>query len=136
MDESPFRIRPTLRQEWIRYRHRPARPEEARLRAGVAGACLPSIRLAVPHLPQERVSDSVPVCAAMVLSYYGRHVEPGWLAGVLKTDDLHGTPGRRLAWLHGWGVRVDFPRDLQFFRDGTVELNRQMGADRLRLVFR
>jgi hypothetical protein len=135
MSERPFRIRPTLRQEWIRYRQKPARLTEPRLRAGVAGAYLPPVLLPVPHEQQTRVSDSVPACASMVFRYYERPGDVAWLAGHLRTDDYDGTPGLRLGWLRGWGWRVRFPQDLQFFRDGTVELNQRLGTGGARLVY-
>src|SRR5687768_7399185 len=106
MSEKPFRIRPTLRQEWIRYRENAAPPVEPRLRAGVAGAYLPRVLLPVPHLAQARVSESVPACAAMVMRSFGRRADVEWLSCLLRTDDLYGTPGRRLEWLKAWGWRV------------------------------
>ena len=136
MSEIPFRIRPGIRRQWIRYREQPVRPEEARLRAGVAGAYLRPVLLDVPHEPQARVSHSVPHAVAMVLRYYDRPADPERLAYLLRTDEHYGTPGRRLAWLKGWGIHAEFPRDLQFFRDGTLELNRRLETGSSRLVFR
>src|SRR5687767_12729639 len=139
MSDPRFQIRPTLRQEWIRYRQHTVPSLEPRLRAGVAGAYLPRLRLEVPHEPQLQVSYSVPQCVSMVLDYYGRPMDVDWLAHLLRTDDLYGTSGRRLGWLRGWGFRVDFPSDLQFFRDGTFDLNGRLGLDgatSTRLVFR
>jgi hypothetical protein len=135
MPEPRFHIRPTIRQEWIRYQRQATRTENAYLRAGVAGAYLPRLRLEVPHEPQERVSHSVPQCVAMVLRYYGLRASADWLACLLRTDDFYGTPGKRLEWLRGWGVQASFPSDLQLFRDGTVELNRRLGTRSTRLVY-
>lgn len=136
MSDRNFRLRPGLRQEEIRYRFRVARTTNAYLRAGVAGAYLPRVRLDVPHLTQEHVSESVPTCAAMVLRYQGLEMAPDLLASLLRTDDLYGTPSRRLGTLRAWGVRSESPRELQAFRDGTLELNERLDTGPYRLVYR
>jgi hypothetical protein len=135
MSDNPFRPRPTLRQKWVRRQYRRFTPEEGWLRAGVAGAYLPRLLLDVPHQPQARVAEAVPQCASMVLRYHGAELGAEELACLLRRNDLHGTQGRRLEWLRGWGVRCDCPRDLQFFRDGTIDLNRSLHAGETRLVF-
>jgi len=119
--------RPSLRQEWIRYRRTSAPLHQARLRAGLTEGGLPDVRLDVPHEPQSQVSRSVPQCVSMVMHYFGRAADAENLALLLRTDDLSGTPGQRLEWLRAWGWRLDFPRELQFFRDGTLDLNQQLG---------
>jgi hypothetical protein len=136
MSERSFRPRPTHRLEWIRHQDRSLFRGAPPPRAGVAGAYLPRLRLEVPHLPQERLSWSVPHCAAMVSAYYERPLSPEWLAGLLGTDDFYGTPGGRLEWLRGWGLRAEAPKELQFFRDGTLDLDRRLGNGAARLVFR
>ena len=136
MSESPFRIRPGIREEWIRYRQNRVVTDPTRLRAGVAGAYLPPVRLPVPHQPQLEIAHSVPQCVAMVLSYFRRPADTAWLAQLLQTDGLHGTSGEKLSWLRAWGVTVDFPRQLQVFRDGTLEVNQRMGTSGARMVFR
>ncbi|MFN3652843.1 MAG: hypothetical protein ACK47B_24965 [Armatimonadota bacterium] len=133
--EDPRNRIPGLRQEWIRYRDGgPQR--DAFLRAGTSGAALPRVRLEVPHLAQARLAESVPYCAAMVLRAYGREADPDWLAFLLETDEADGTPGRRLEGLKACGMRVDFPDRLQFFRDGTAELDRRCAGSGVRLLYR
>lgn len=133
---EPFRIRPGVRREYIRYRE-PVHPSrEERLRAGVAGAYLAPSRLPVPHEAQEQVSGSVPHCVSMVLRHYGHAADPAALALVLRTDELRGTPGRRLELLRGNGLHVEFPEDLQLFRDGTVALNRRFAGSGHQLAYR
>jgi len=138
MEDPRFRFTPidraTLRQEWIRHQDQKVRSGTP-ARAGIAGAYLPHFRLDVPHLPMRELSRSVPHCAAMVMAYHGLETNPGWLAALLRTDELAGTPGRRLQWLRAWGMKVDFPSDLQFYRDGTEELNARLGTARVRLVY-
>lgn len=136
MSDPTFRLRPGLRQELIRLRYSDPRSHEAYLRAGVPAAYLPRLRLEVPHQAQQSVSDSVPTCVSMLLASYGLDMPAAQLAGILKTDDLYGTPGRRLKALEAWGIRVNAPRALQSFRDGTLELNQRMATDGARLVFR
>ena len=144
MSEFRFRLRSTVRPEWVRYREDTLPLEEPPLRAGVAGAYLPRVRLEVPHMPQLRVGESVPQCAAMILEYHFRRAgkEPpvwagaDWLAELLGGDERRGTPGKRLERLRPWGLKVDFPTDLQFFRDGTMDLDRRLGTGAHRLVFR
>lgn len=138
MGDSSFRIRPGLRQEWIRYDHRRPRPEEGWLRAGIAGAYLPPLRLAVPHETQAAVAESIPRCAAMVLRAYGMATDGERVSRLLEADELCGPTPRSLAVLGAWGVRTEFPADLQFFRDGTIDLNRRLAApaSSARLVFR
>jgi hypothetical protein len=144
MREFRFRIQPTLRKEWIRYQERAFRPTEMPLRAGVAGAYLPRLRLDVPHEAQEQLAHSVPQCVSMALRYGYEATgtvppvwtSPDWLADLLSAREETGTPGRRLAWLRAWGVRVDFPAELQFFRDGTIDLDRRLGRPEARLVYR
>src|SRR4028119_326421 len=111
MNDPRFRARTTLRQEWIRYRDRTLRSDVGPLRAGVPGAYLRPVLLPVPHQPQERVSESVPQCAAMVLRYYEQPADLDRLTRLLQTDELYGTPGQRLARLRIWGYRVSFPRE-------------------------
>lgn len=136
MSELPFRIRPAIRREWIRRREKTFPSDQAFLRAGVAGAYLPPIRLEVPHLPQAQLSLSVAQCVAMVLRHAGRIAHPEWIASLLGTDDTGTTPGRRLKWLRAWGVQAEFPKNLQFYRDGALALNQQLGAGEARLVYR
>lgn len=144
MAEFRFRIRPEIRKEWIRYQDQTVRFDEAPLRAGVAGAYLPRLLLDVPHRPQEQLMSSVPHCVSMVLEYWCQRAGavppawsgPDWLGDVLGTDEYQGTPGRRLQWLRAWGVDAEFPQELQFFRDGTIDLDRRLGQPRARLVFR
>jgi len=136
MHESSFRISPTHRLEWIRRREKRLRLEDGFLRAGVAGAYLPRVRVYVPHLPQERLSHSVPQCVAMALRSQGRDADAEALADLLRTDEDSGTPGERLEWLRPWGYRVSFPQELQFFRDGTLELNHRLQTGPVRLVYR
>jgi hypothetical protein len=144
MSEFPSRLRSTLRLEWIRYREQLLPSADPPLRAGVAGAYLPRLLLEVPHASQERLSDSVPQCVSMVMEYYasrGGTAAPGWaqpdpLADLLQLDEEGKVPGARLEWLRAWGLRADFPRDLQFFRDGALALNRRMAVGEERLVFR
>lgn len=136
MGDSSFRIRPGLRQEWIRYRHKSLHPDEGWLRAGVAGAYLPPMRLAVPHETQAAVADSIPRCAAMVLRAYGLTMDAERLGWLMETDDLRGPAPRSLARLGAWGIKAEFPSDLQFFRDGTIDLNRRLATSDAQLVFR
>lgn len=136
MSDSTFRLRPGMRQEWIRYRHKSLRPDEGWLRAGVAGAYLPPIRLAVPHQCQEAVAESVTRCVSMVLHSYGLAAEAEHVARVLDANEIHGPTPQSLARLGAWGIRTEFPTDLQFFRDGTIELNRRLGTGSAQLVFR
>lgn len=135
MSEPTFRLQPGLRQQFIRLKRSAARLPDAYLRAGVPGAYLPRVRLDVPHLTQEHVSESVPTCAAMVLQYHGVRMQPQHLSTILGTDELYGTPGRRLEVLKGWGVRSQSPHALQVFRDGTLELNQRIASERGRVVF-
>ncbi len=143
MSEFESRSRPTLRTEWIRYRSA-GPPGQVPLRAGVPGAYLPRLLLRLPHQPQQRLSASVPQCAAMVLDYHLRErglprpawVDTEWLAELLGTDEERGTPGGRLERLRFWGVRADFPSQLQFFRDGTAELDARLALPQAHLVFR
>lgn len=140
MSDSRFRIQLGLRQEWIRYRQPCTGSADAWLRAGVAAAYLPRVRLEVLHQPQERISESVPQCAAMVLDYHGRKVDAASLVSLLRTDEHYGTPGDRLELLKAWGVRVEFPADLQYFRDRTLVINSRLSSPSVaagaRLVFR
>jgi hypothetical protein len=136
MTDPSFRLRPGVRREFVRFRTPVERTSEAFLRAGVAGAYLPPIRLEVPHLTQERLSDSVPYCVSMVQAAHGWDMAPGQLRTILRTDDVYGTPGRRLNALKAWGVRAQSPRDLQLFRDGSLELSRRLAPGGSRLVFR
>ena len=145
MNERFPRLRTTLRSEWIRKNDRTPAYREAIARAGVAGAYLPPIRLEIPHRMQERVGDSVPLCVSMVLEYWcaranlelPRWARPEWLSALLRTEELDGTSGQRLEWLYGWGVRVETPRQLQFFRDGTRELEARLGMGAgMRLLYR
>ena len=129
------RTRATLRQEWIRYRQRPQYPDAGACRAGVAGAYLPPLLLDVPHEVQQRVSSSVPHCVSMVMRYHGAEPDVEWLAELLRTDEERGTPGARLEWLRAWGWRTRFPEQLQFFRDGTLELNHHLATGPMQLVF-
>jgi hypothetical protein len=101
------------------------------------------VRLDLPHRLQERLGDSVPLCASLVLEYWCRQAEipvpgwarPDWLSLLLRTDE-NGTPGGRLEWLRGWGVRVEYPRQLQFFRDGTRDLEERLSPHAgLRLLY-
>lgn len=136
MSDPIFRLRPGLRREYLRFRSASPGVHEAYLRAGVAAAYLPRLRLDVPHRMQEAIADSVPTCVSMMLESYGMEMPAAQLATILKTDDLYGTPGRRLEALRAWGVRVDMPRALQVFRDGTVELNRRIATSPARLLYR
>lgn len=145
MDERFPRLRTTLRTEWIRHDDRVPAPREAAARAGVAGAYLPPLRLELPHRQQERLGDSVPLCVSIVLEYWCRQAStvqpawarPDWLSMLLRTDAAEGTPGLRLEWLRGWGVRVEYPRHLQFFRDGTRELEQRLSPNSgMRLLYR
>lgn len=136
MSDSTFRLRPGLRQEWIRYRHKSLRPDEGWLRAGVAGAYLPPLRLCVPHETQSAVSESLTRCAMMVLRSYGLAADAEHVARVLEADEIHGPTPQSLSKLGAWGIRTEFPADLQFFRDGTIELNRRLGTATAHLVYR
>ncbi|MCC2668721.1 MAG: hypothetical protein K0Q72_1192 [Armatimonadetes bacterium] len=136
MADSRFRIRPGIRHEWIRDRQATFPPDGGRNRAGVAGAYLPPGRLHVPHQVQASISESVPCCVAMVLRSYGLDAEADRLAWVLSGGDPEGASGRSLRWLRAWGVTAECPDDLQFFRDGTIDLNHRLGTPQARLVFR
>jgi hypothetical protein len=144
MSDPSFRIQPKhrreLRLEWIRQPERPRGSFSAWLRAGVAGAYLPPIRLDLPHIPQEQLAQAVPACAAMVLHAYGIPADPALLSQVLRTDEFHGTPGKRLKALKPYGIEAAFPDSLQRFRDGTVALNGTLDvaerAEGMQLVFR
>ena len=136
MPEPFFRLRPGLDRKPIQFVHDVSPEAGDFLRAGVAGAYLPPLRLSVPHRAMERTSFGVPQCLAMVLEYYGRSVDPEFLAGLLRTDETYGTHARNLEWLRAWGVQTELPEDLQFFRDGTCELHRRLGVKNGRLVYR
>lgn len=136
MPEPFFSLRPGLDRKPIQPSHDAAPQAGDFLRAGVAGAYLPPVRLEVPHRSLERISDGVPQCVAMVLQYYGRWIDPELLASYLMTDEVRGTDGRNLDWLRAWGIRAEFPEKLQFFRDGTCELHRRIGTGHARLVYR
>jgi hypothetical protein len=135
MADSRFRA-PSIRQEWIRQRQR-SFPLDARiLRAGVAGAYLPPLRLGVPHETQAEIDESLSCCVSMVLRSYGLDAHAERAAWVMQNDGSGRLLGERLRWLRAWGVHADFPADLQFFRDGTYELNRQMNLQGVQLVYR
>jgi hypothetical protein len=135
MADYSFRPRPGVRTEWIRYRLKNLRARGEFTRAGVAGAYLPRIRLDVPHLVQHGTALSVPTCASMVLAHHGVEMSADYLASVLHSGDEEGTPGERLRVLQAWGIPAEFPSDLQFFRDGTIEVNRRLGLSGALLVY-
>jgi hypothetical protein len=97
---------------------------------------LPAIRLDVTHEPQSQLCDAVPHCVSMALGFQKWHASIAWLAELLGTDECDGTPGERLTRLHHWGVQVEMPQELQFFRDGTLELNHRLRLGPARLVYR
>lgn len=135
MADSRFRA-PSIRQEWIRQRQR-SFPLDARiLRAGVAGAYLPPIRLGVLHETQTEIDESLARCVSMVLRSYGLDTHAERTAWVMQPDGSGRILGERLRHLRAWGVQAQFPDDLQFFRDGTYELNQQMNLQGVQLVYR
>jgi hypothetical protein len=136
MADSRFRLRPGIRHEWIRHRQTSFPPDAGRTRAGVAGAYLPPLLLDVPHQVQTSVSESVACCVAMVMRSYGLEAEADRLAWVLSDNDPVGATGRSLRSLRAWGVHAEFPDDLQFFRDGTMELSPRLAPAGAQLVFR
>lgn len=136
MSDPTFRLRPGLRREFVRYHYGAERTPDAFVRAGVAGAYLPRVLVDVPHFTQERLSDSVPCCVAMMLGSYGWEAEPERLRTVLRTDDLYGTSGRRLKELEPWGIQPKAPRELQMFRDGSLEVSRRIARSGTRVVYR
>jgi len=135
MADSRFRA-PGLRQEAIRHRQRVFPLNAGILRAGVAGAYLPPLLLGVPHETQAEVDQSLTHCVSMVLRSYGLDAHAERVAWVLEADQWRGLSGNRLRGLRAWGVRAEFPDDLQFFRDGTYELNERLGTQGVQLVYR
>ena len=136
MSDPRFTLRPALRQEWIRRPQWQPHGENPYLRAGVAGAYLPPIRLCVPHRMQTDVSGGIPACAAMLLAY---HELPGCqqqLGTLLGAASVHGIPGSHLQRLRAFGLQAHFPAELQRYRDRTVELSRRFQAGPYRLVYR
>ncbi len=136
MSDSRFEIRPALREQWIRLRRDPAAWEDPYLRAGVAGAYLPPVRLSVPHRVQAGVSSSIPACAAMLLAYHELPADQERLTALLGADGPEGARGRGLARLGACGLSTHFPDELQFFRDGTLQVARRFASGPYRLVFR
>jgi len=135
MADSRYRV-PGIRQEWIRHRQRTFPLDTGILRAGVAGAYLPPLMLGVPHETQVEVEQSLTCCVSMVLRSYGLDAHAERVAWVLKADQARGVSGDRLRGLRAWGVQAQFPDDLQFFRDGTYELNERLGTKGVQLVYR
>lgn len=135
MADSRFRV-PGLRQEWIRHRQRRFPQDAGIQRAGVAGAYLPPLLLGVPHETQSEIDQSLTHCVSMVLRSYGLEAHAERVAWVLKADEFRGVSGNRLRGLRAWGVQAEFPDDLQFFRDGTYELNERLGTKDVQLVYR
>lgn len=85
---------------------------------------MPSFWLDVPLLAQRDRADCLPVCVEMVLTYFGRQVNPGWLRQVLQATPI-GTPGFKVLNLaaHGFHVTYAPATDervlLQSLADGT-----------------
>jgi hypothetical protein len=144
MADFEFRLRREVLRPWVRYREPEQRLQEAPLRAGVAGAYLPRVLIGVAHQTQSQVSHSVPHAASMVLLAEAERrgqaprtwMEADWLAEILGTDESGATPGKRLERLRAWGVRVEWPRELQFFRDGTARMNQRFPLPGKRWVYR
>jgi hypothetical protein len=140
MGEQAFYFRTGLRSQWIRYRHQGLRSGERYVRAGVAGAYLPPVRLNVPHEVQTRVGDSLSCCAVMVARAYGIEIGGDAIHRLLQDSEAQEPSPRVLPRLGAIGLRVEYPEELQFFRDGTLELNRRLAPQGLRagpqLVYR
>lgn len=66
---------------------------------------MPSFSLNVPLLAQHNRADCLPVCVEMVLAYFGRQVDPGWLRQVLQWTPI-GTPGFKVLNLAAHGFHV------------------------------
>ena len=136
MSDSRFRLRPGVRHEWIRHRQTSFPLDAGRTRAGVAGAYLPPLLLDVPHQVQTTVSESVACCVAMVMRCHGLDEEADRLAWVLSDPNPYGSISGGIRSLRAWGVHAEFPDDLQFFRDGTMELSPRLAPAGMQLVFR
>ncbi len=131
-----FKLRAALRQEEIHRSYPQTAGENPYLRAGLAGAYLPPVRLSIPHRVQEGVSGAVSTCAAMLLAYHELPHEPGALHELLGGESAAGIPGRNLTRIGAFGLRAHFPDVLQRYRDRTLILSRRFQSGPFRLVFR
>lgn len=137
MIEDPrFKIRPGFTQEELRRPLQQPSGENPYLRAGVAGAYLPPVRISVPHRMQEGVSGSVSACAAMLLAYHELPADMEPLHELLGGFSAAGIPGRNVTRLAAFGLRAHLPNVLQRYRDGTLQVSRRFRSGPYRLVFR
>ena len=102
--------------------------------SGLHGLNLPPVRLDVPHRSQCETATALFECVRMALAYQEHEVSLDELRDLFDAY-LGALPARRMGWLSGWGYRVDSPRRLQSFRDGTVQLNQWLNRSDVTLNY-